>query len=69
MADTAHVARRWRNFHGIATLVWAALIVPSLLWWRQSVPWLVFMSVWANVGTHFSAYQAARSEVTGAENP
>jgi hypothetical protein len=26
------------------------------------VPWLVFMSLWANVIGHWSAYQAARAE-------
>lgn len=42
--------------------MWAVLIVPSLIWWRESVPWLVAMSVWANVAGHFAAWMGARSE-------
>jgi general stress protein CsbA len=44
------------------TVLWAILIVPSLLWWSQSVKWIVIMSVWANLAGHFSAWQAARIE-------
>lgn len=59
----------WRKFHGVMTVVWMLLIIPSLLWWSQALPWVVFMSVWANVGTHFGAWQGARAEVESATNP
>jgi hypothetical protein len=29
---------------------------------KDSVPYLVFLSLWALVGAHWSAYQAAQSE-------
>lgn len=51
-----------RRFHAVATLVWLALIPPSVTWWRDSVPYLVVLSVWANVAGHWSSYQAARAE-------
>lgn len=51
-----------RKFNGWATVLWLVLVIPSLLLWKKSVPWLVFMSVWANVAGHFSAWQAARVE-------
>lgn len=54
----------WRRFHAAMTIIWFLLILPSLTIWRDSVPWVVFMSVWANVGTHFGAWQAARAEVS-----
>ena len=44
------------------TLAWLALVVPSLTVWRESVPWLVFMSVWANVAAHASGWVAGRAE-------
>jgi hypothetical protein len=37
-------------------------MIPSLIWWRESVPWLVIMSVWANVAGHWSSWQASRAE-------
>jgi hypothetical protein len=42
--------------------VWLLLLIPSLLWWKESLVWIVAMSWYANFGTHFSAYQASRSE-------
>ena len=52
-----------RKFHGIMTVVWIFLLIPSLLFWSQSVLWVVLMSVWANIAGHWSAWQAARGEV------
>lgn len=31
-----------------STIVWALLILPTLLWWRESILWIALMSVWAN---------------------
>jgi hypothetical protein len=62
-------AKFWRRFHGTMTIVWMLLIIPSMLWWKNAIPWLVFMSVWANVGTHFGAWQGARAEDESATNP
>lgn len=50
------------RFHLAATLVFLALIVPSMLWWANSVPYLVAISVWANFAGHLSAWQSARVE-------
>lgn len=58
---------RWlRHFHAGMTILWLVLIVPSLLWWKESLPWLVLMSVWANLAGHFAAWQGARSEENAA---
>jgi len=39
------------------TIIWAILIIPSVAFWRNSVPWLVLMSAWANFAAHWAAYQ------------
>jgi len=57
-----------RHFHGYATLVWMLLLIPSLLFWSESVMWVVLMSVWANIAGHWSSWQAARAEVKVDEN-
>ena len=54
--------RYLRRFHAGMTLVWLALAVPSLLWWSQSLLWIILLSVWANVASHFGAWQGARAE-------
>lgn len=46
------------------TLMWLVLIIPTLLWWRESILWVAMMSIWANVASHASGYQAARAELT-----
>lgn len=51
-----------RRFHALATIAWAVLLLPSLLWWKDSLLWIVLMSVWANLAGHFAAWQAARAE-------
>lgn len=46
----------------ILTLVWASLFVPALLWWKESVPFLVFVSVYANFVGHWAAWEAAQAK-------
>lgn len=59
-----------RRAHGLAALVWAVLVVPSLLWWKDSVPYVVAVSVYANLVNHLAAWQAARVEVNqGSTSP
>lgn len=58
-----HVPVAWlRRFHAAAALVWLALVVPTVLWWRESVPWLVFMSIYTIIIDHAGAWQASRAE-------
>jgi TM2 domain-containing membrane protein YozV len=51
-----------RTFNMWATVVWLVLVIPTVVWWRQSLLWIAAMSVWANVASHFSAWMAARAE-------
>ena len=43
------------GFNVIMTVVWTAILVPGLIWWRESVPFLVFVSIYANIVGHFGA--------------
>ena len=52
-----------RRVHGWATIGWLVLAVPAVVWWRNSLPFLVFVSVYANVAGHWSSWQASRVEV------
>jgi hypothetical protein len=51
-----------RRFHASASIVWIVLIVPTLIWWKDSVLWVALMSLWANIASHWSGWQAARAE-------
>lgn len=46
---------------GLAVL-WVLTLVPTLLWWRDSVLWVAAMSIYAIVVAHLSAFQAAGAE-------
>jgi hypothetical protein len=53
-----------RHLHATLAIGWLLFAIPCLLIpaWRTSVPLLVFISVYANVAGHFSAWQASRAE-------
>lgn len=51
-----------RRFHGVMTVAWLLLILPGVALWRDSVPFLVAISIYANVAGHFGAWQASRAE-------
>lgn len=51
------------RFHKGATIVWFAAAVPICVYLSTSVPFLVFISVYAVVTGHWSSWQAARVEV------
>lgn len=54
--------RGWQRFHAASTVVWAILILPTLLFWRDSVLFVGIVSCYANAVGHFSAYQGSRAE-------
>lgn len=55
--------RKAGNFHAVATVVFMIQIPVALLTpLKDSVPYLVFLSLWALVSAHWSAWQAAQAE-------
>jgi hypothetical protein len=51
-----------RRLHAILTVVWTLMIIPGVLFWRNSVPFLVAVSIYANAAGHWGSYQGARAE-------
>lgn len=41
-----------RRGHACAVVLWVGLIVPTLLFWSDSVLWIALMSIWANIAAH-----------------
>lgn len=59
-----------RRANGIATLAWIALVPVALITGlKDSLPFIVLVSLYANIVGHFSAYIAARAEVSSETNP
>jgi hypothetical protein len=51
-----------RLLHGWLTVVWFLAAIPICIYLYDSVPFLVFISVYAVVTGHWSSWQAARVE-------
>lgn len=51
------------DFHKWATIVWFVAAIPICLLLSSSIPFLVFISVYAVVTGHWSSWQASRVEV------
>jgi hypothetical protein len=54
--------RRAARLHYCMAAVWALLLIPTLLIWKDSVTWVAFMSLYANGAAHLSAAKASRAE-------
>lgn len=50
------------RIHLILTVFWMLMAIPTMIWWKESILWVAFMSLYANVASHWAAYQASRTE-------
>jgi predicted alpha/beta hydrolase len=58
-----------RRIHLAMLLLWLLVGVPVSYWLRSSVPWLVFISVYAVVVSHWAGWSAERpGEVYGSDS-
>lgn len=48
-------------------IVWPGLAAPGLIWWKESITFVIIMSLYANLAAEFAAYQGARSEESNSE--
>jgi len=55
-------ATAWRRIQLGHVFACLALIAPAVTWWRESLPFLVGISVWSLVAGAGAAWQAARAE-------
>lgn len=62
LREKLHDPKFTTQFHKYATIIWILLIIPGLLFWKESIMFVVLMSLWANIAAHWAAYQASRSE-------
>jgi len=53
------------RLHLVLMSTWIILAIPTLLWWKDSILWVLLISIYANIATHWGAYQAAKSEPEG----
>ncbi|HDH1372144.1 TPA: hypothetical protein PIT97_000726 [Klebsiella quasipneumoniae subsp. similipneumoniae] len=57
-----------KRCHLVAAVTWVGLAIPSLIWWKDSVLWVILISIYANIVGHLSGYSAARADQAAEEN-
>ncbi|HCI9590410.1 TPA: hypothetical protein NQF56_001253 [Klebsiella variicola] len=57
-----------KRCHLVAAVMWVILAIPSLIWWKNSVLWVILISIYANIVGHLSGYSAARADQAAEEN-
>ncbi len=50
------------TLHKILTIVWVLMLVPTLVWWSNSLTWVLMISIYANIVSHWGAYEAAKGK-------
>lgn len=54
--------RQLRRIHIGFAIIWGLLLIPTVLWWANSILWVAGCSLYANVISHLAAYAGARAE-------
>ena len=49
------------NHHLWEALFWAALVIPTLVWFKDSVLWVALMSLYANYKTAIGAHEGRQA--------
>lgn len=57
-------AQHLQNLHLGLAVLWAVLLVPTVIWWKNSILWVAGCSLYANVIAHLAAYAGARAEAS-----
>ncbi|MBS2912017.1 hypothetical protein KFV97_08370 [Klebsiella pneumoniae] len=57
-----------KRCHLVAAVMWVGVAIPSLIWWKDSVLWVILISIYANIVGHLSGYSAARADQAAEES-
>lgn len=57
-----------KRCHLVAAVMWVGPAIPSLIWWKDSVLWVILISIYANIVGHLSGYSAARADQAAEES-
>lgn len=52
----------YRRLHAALAIAWIIAILPTMIWWKDSILWVALMSLWANIAAHAAAWQGTRAE-------
>lgn len=50
------------TLHAHATVAWTGLAIPTVLWWKTSIAWVAFMSLYANWVGHLTGISSSKAK-------
>lgn len=50
-----------KNRHLCEAYLWVVLAIPSILWWKNSILWVITISLYANYKTAISANEGRKA--------
>ena len=55
--------REWwhENHHLVEAWIWVILVIPSFVWWKDNVFWVILISLYANYKTAISAHEGRQA--------
>lgn len=63
--DQKTFLKRMERIHGVLLLVWVLLMPPTILLWKNSIVYLVFISVYTIIAEHAIGFLTARAQLKG----
>lgn len=48
------------DYHTYLLVFWVIMIIPTVLWWKESILWVAIMSLYANIEASASAREARK---------
>lgn len=51
-----------QHYHRILAVFWVAMLVPTVLWWKDAVVWVAIMSIYANFEASMAAHAADQTD-------
>jgi len=51
-----------RRIHLTLFIVWVLLVPPTIIFWKNSIAWVAFMSIYACIGFHAVEWHNSRIE-------
>lgn len=49
-----------KRYHFLLAMMWVILAAPSLVWWKESVLWVILLSLYANFESSLAANEAKK---------
>jgi hypothetical protein len=50
------------NLHLVLAWVWVVLAIPAILWWKESIIFVILLSLYANFETSMAAHEAKKGK-------